>query len=139
MSPRWFPAARTRPTLSTAYIPPPLTDDAIQPPIMPQFTGGGLDCPISARNRTPRLRRLIREMRRWDSVRVQSLLSQIDSDQRSAGASGPDADVLDAYSQAVVNAVEAGGGAAFTVGIGPTAPVARRARGMPGIPGAVDA
>src|SRR3989442_6065965 len=105
MSPRWFPAARTRPTLSTAYIPPPLTDDAIQPPIMPQFTGGGLDCPISARNRTPRLRRLIPEMRRRDSVTAQSLLSQIDSDQRSAAASGPDASALVTSSHAGRNSI----------------------------------
>jgi len=75
-------------------------------------------------------------MRRWDSVRVQSLLSQIDSDQRSAGASGPDADVLDAYSQAVVNAVETVGAAVVSVGMARRAPEQWRRRGMPEMHGA---
>lgn len=69
-------------------------------------------------------------------MRVQSLLSQIDSDQRPAGASGPDGEVLDAYSQAVINAVETVGAAVVSVGMARRAPEQLRRRGMPEMHGA---
>lgn len=69
-------------------------------------------------------------------MRVQPLLSQIDSDQRSAGVSSPEADVLDAYSQAVVSAVETMGASVVSVGMARRAPEQWRRRGMPEMRGA---
>lgn len=69
-------------------------------------------------------------------MRVQALLSQIDSDQRSAGVGSPEADVLDAYSQAVVSAVETVGASVVSVGMARRAPEQWRRRGMPEMRGA---
>src|SRR2546428_13432213 len=69
-------------------------------------------------------------------VRLQHLLSEINTDQRPGPASHPEVEALDAYSQAVIKAVETVGAAVVSVGMARRAPGAGRRPGGPGGGGA---
>src|SRR3989475_9815711 len=55
-------------------------------------------------------------------VRLQHLLSEINTEQRPGAAAHPEVEALDAYSQAVIKAVETVGAAGGSVGMGRPAP-----------------
>ncbi len=69
-------------------------------------------------------------------MRLQQLLSEVDHGQRPATPPSREADVLDAYSQAVISAVETVGPAVVSVGMARRAPEPWRRRGMPEMRGA---
>ena len=69
-------------------------------------------------------------------MRLQQLLSDVDHGQRPAAPSSRDIEILDAYSQAVISAVDAVGPAVVSVGMARRAPEPWRRRGMPEMRGA---
>src|SRR5207245_3065652 len=62
-------------------------------------------------------------------VRLQHLLSEINTEQRPGAAAHPEVEALDAYSQAVIKAVETVGAAVVSVGMARRAPAPWRRRG----------
>src|SRR2546427_2816243 len=68
-------------------------------------------------------------------VRLQHLLSEINTEQRPGAAAHPEVEALDAYSQAVIKAVETVGAAVVSVGMARRAPGPWRRRGGPGVRG----
>jgi len=69
-------------------------------------------------------------------VRLQHLLSEINTEQRPGAAAHPEVEALDAYSQAVIKAVETVGAAVVSVGMARRAPEPWRRRGVPEMRGA---
>src|SRR3989449_4840688 len=69
-------------------------------------------------------------------VRLQHLLSEINTEQRPGAAAHPEGEGLDAYSQAVIKAVDTVGAAVVSVGMARRAPGPWRRRGGPGMGGA---
>ncbi len=69
-------------------------------------------------------------------MRLQQLLSEVDHGQRPAAASSQDTEILDAYSRAVISAVDVVGPAVVSVGMARRAPEPWRRRGMPEMRGA---
>src|SRR3989441_4252616 len=68
-------------------------------------------------------------------VRLQHLLSEINTEQRPGAAAHPEVEALDAYSQAVIKAVETGGAAVVSVGMARRAPAPWGGRGGAGMRG----
>ncbi len=69
-------------------------------------------------------------------MRLKHLLAEIDTEQRPGPVAPPDGEALDAYSQAVIKAVEVVGPAVVSVGMARLAPEPLRRRGMPEMHGA---